>query len=124
MPEVAGRDLAAFQALPSRRRRRLGSAFTPYLYIAPAALIVGFALLYPIVVVMKDSTETIGAGITTFIGSANYNLVLTDPIFWQAVRDNLTLLLSVPIMVVLSVLFAILLFERLPGWQVYRTIIF
>jgi len=58
------------------------------------------------------------------VGGANYNLVFTDPIFWQAVRDNATLLLAVPILVVLSLLFAILLFERVRGWRVYRTLIF
>lgn len=124
MPEVASRDLAAFQTLPPKRRWRPSPTLVPYLYIAPAVAIVGFALLYPIAVVINDSFETLGAGPTSFVGSSNYSLVLTDPIFWQAIRDNLTLLLAVPIMVVLSALFSILLFERLPGWQLYRTIIF
>jgi ABC-type sugar transport system permease subunit len=55
---------------------------------------------------------------------ANYDLVRTDPVFWQAVRDNAMLLLAVPILVVLSLFFAILLFERVRGWRMYRLLIF
>ena len=106
------------------RRRRLASSLVPYLYILPAMLVVGVVIVYPLVVIFQESTQTLSTGVSQYVGGANYNLVFTDPIFWQAVRDNATLLLAVPILVVLSLLFAILLFERVRGWRVYRTLIF
>src|SRR5260370_12495924 len=106
------------------RRRRSLAALAPSLFLPPAALVVGLVIGYPLVVIFQDSTQTLGTGISTYVGSANYDLVRTDPIFWQAVRDNAKLLLGVPILVVLSLLFSVLLFERVRGWQIYRTIIF
>lgn len=108
------------------RRRRLGRAITPYLYILPAALVIALVIVYPLVIIFQESTQTLTTGAVQAqpVGTANYNLVLTDPVFWQAVRDNATLLLAVPILVVLSLLFAILLFERVRGWRIYRTVIF
>jgi ABC-type sugar transport system permease subunit len=109
---------------PIDRRRRTLAALAAYFYVLPAAVIVGLVIGYPLVVIFQDSTQTLGTGISTYVGSANYDLVRTDPIFWQAVRDNAKLLLGVPILVVLSLLFSVLLFERVRGWQIYRTIIF
>jgi raffinose/stachyose/melibiose transport system permease protein len=106
------------------RRYRLPAALSPYLYILPAALVVGLVIGYPLVVIFQESTQTLGSGVSAYVGSANYNLVSTDPIFWQAVRDNGKLLLAVPILVVLSLLFSVLLFERVRGWRLYRTLIF
>ncbi|SRR5579883_2924391 len=126
VPDATVIDGAA-RGLPiSRRaqRRRAGDALMPYLYILPAALIVGLVIVYPLVDVFQASTQTLSAGASQYVGGANYDLVRTDPVFWQAVRDNATLLLAVPILVVLSLLFAVLLFERVRGWRIYRTLIF
>jgi ABC-type sugar transport system permease subunit len=106
------------------RRRWLGAALVPYLYILPAGLVVGMVIVYPLVVIFQASTQTLSSGASQYVGLGNYDLVRTDPVFWQAVRDNATLLLAVPILVVLSLLCAILLFERVRGWRLYRTLIF
>ena len=47
-----------------------------------------------------------------------------DDVFLQAVKNNLTLLLCVPIMVVVALVLAVFLFERIRGWQFYRTTLF
>ena len=117
-------DAARPLATAGRARRRRSAALIPYLYILPALLVVGLVIVYPVVVIFQESTQTLSTGVSQYVGGANYNLVFTDPVFWQAVRDNATLLLAVPILVVLSLLFAILLFERVRGWRVYRTLIF
>src|SRR5579871_1101363 len=107
-----------------RRSTRVLSGLIPYLYILPAALAVGLVIGYPMAVIFQESTQTLGSGVSQYVGSANYDLVRTDPIFWQAVGDNAKLLLAVPFLVVLSLLFAVLLFERVRGWRIYRTLIF
>lgn len=96
----------------------------PYLYLAPATIFVILIFLYPIVDIIRTSLlQNNPNGIKTF-GFTNYTLVFQDPVFWQALGNNGKLLLSVPILTVLSLLVAILLFEHVRGWLVYRGIIF
>ncbi len=44
--------------------------------------------------------------------------------FRETVGHNLILLIAVPIMVIISILVAVVLYERLKGWQLYRSILF
>ena len=54
----------------------------------------------------------------------NYRAMFRDDVFLQAAKNNLTLLLCVPIMVFLALVLAVFLFERIRGWQFYRTTLF
>ena len=54
----------------------------------------------------------------------NYRFIVDDPIFRDAVKHNLLLLLSVPVVLVLALAIAFVLHEGVRGWRVYRTIIF
>ncbi len=99
-------------------------AIEPYLYLAPATVLVILVFAYPIVEIFHTSLlQNTASGIKVF-GFMNYSLVFQDPVFWQALGNNGKLLLSVPIMTVLSLLVAILLFEHVRGWMVYRGVIF
>jgi len=51
-------------------------------------------------------------------------MVFEDPVFWQGVKNNGELLLTVPFMTLLGLLLAILLYERVIGWKIYRTLIY
>ena len=96
----------------------------PYLYLAPATILVVLIFLYPIVYIIRTSLlQNNSNGIKT-LGFANYQLVFQDPVFWQTIGNNGKLLFSVPILTVLSLVIAILLFEHVFGWLVYRGIIF
>ena len=57
-------------------------------------------------------------------GLANFRYIFSDSLFIGALENNLTLFLCVPIMVVLSIILAALLFDRPRGWKVYRTLLF
>jgi ABC-type sugar transport system permease subunit len=63
-------------------------------------------------------------GETLFVGLTNYQAIFKDEVFLRAVRNNLTLLISVPIMVLIALILAIFLFDRIRGWQFYRTTLF
>jgi ABC-type sugar transport system permease subunit len=45
-------------------------------------------------------------------------------VFLTAVKNNAMLLICVPIMVVIALILAVFLFERIRGWQFYRTTLF
>src|SRR5688572_25838568 len=59
-----------------------------------------------------------------WLGLRNYELVLNQPLFWESVRHNMMLLVAVPFMVAWSLLVAVVLYERLKGWKLYRVILF
>jgi ABC-type sugar transport system permease subunit len=59
-----------------------------------------------------------------WIGLRNYELVLGQALFWESVRHNLLLLLAIPVMVAIALLISLLLYERLRGWKLVRTLVF
>ena len=60
----------------------------------------------------------------SFAGLGNFRYIFSDALFSSALLNNLKLFLCVPIMVVLSVILAAILFDRPRGWQIYRTLLF
>lgn len=96
----------------------------PYALIAPALAFVAFTYGYPIIRVIGDSFRSPTASGAMSVGLANYNFVLTDPAFWKSAGNNAFLLLGVPVMTALALVFAAILFDRIRGWRIYRTLIF
>lgn len=102
------------------RLRALG----PYLYLAPATAFLLLVFAYPIVQIVRLSLQQRTAEGPGTLGLTNYRLVFDDPVFWQAAINNGRLLFSVPVMTALALAVAVLLFERVRGWRVYRAIVF
>ena len=96
---------------------------TPVLFLAPALLVIVTIFLYPIVRVLWDSLFRINGAQRQFTGLENYRQLLADDLFWTSVLNNLKLFACVPVLVVLSLLFAVILFYRVPGWRVYRVLL-
>jgi ABC-type sugar transport system permease subunit len=105
---------------PHRRRRiRLGRA-EPLVWIAPAFAVVLFVFGYSMVELVRQSLTHH----SRWVGLENFRLTLTDPTFQAAIEHNARLLLAVPVLVTLSILLAVLLFEGLRGWRFHRTVLF
>lgn len=100
------------------------SRFAPYLYVAPLVALLLFVFGYPLVRIFEFSFKMVRGIDGPWIGLRNYELVLNQPLFWESVRHNLQLLLAVPFMVVWSLLIAVLLYDRLKGWKLYRVVLF
>lgn len=105
-----------------RARRRFNA--TPYLLLGPAVLLIALVYGYPVIRIVIDSflTPTASGGRTLSV--ANYGFVVDDPVFWKSAGNNLYLLAGVPIMTVLALLVATVLFERIRGGRIYRTLVF
>src|ERR671937_1148190 len=111
----------AVPAARPRRRRRRGGRAEPFLWIAPALAVVVFVFGYSIVDLIRSSLQDQGQ----WVGLDNFTAVLSDPVFRTAIVHNLRLLVvAVPILVVLALLLAVLLFETLRGWRFHRAVIF
>ncbi|MER3410749.1 MAG: sugar ABC transporter permease [Thermoleophilia bacterium] len=105
---------------PRRRRRlRLGRV-EPLVWIAPALAVVLFVFGYSIVDLVKRSFEYKGR----WVGLDNFRLTVEDPVFQTALSHNGRLLLAVPVLVLLSLLISVLLFEGLRGWRFHRWAVF
>jgi ABC-type sugar transport system permease subunit len=104
-------------------RRRSFNA-TPYILVAPAMTLVAIVFGYPIVRIVVDSFQSPTATRGTKVDLSNYRFVIDDPVFWKSAGNNIFLLAGVPIMTALALLFAVVLFDRVRGWRVYRTLVF
>jgi ABC-type sugar transport system permease subunit len=98
--------------------------WTPYLYVLPVVILILFIFVYPLVSIFRYSLISQQGEKEVFVGLANFKFISSDFIFWKALQNNLTLLLTVPILTILSLLVAISLYERVRGWRIYRSLIF
>src|SRR5512147_2829409 len=108
----------------SPAHNRLSRVIEPYLYLIPAAVLIILVFVYPIIWILQSSLLQNNPDGTKGFGFTNYSLVFHDPVFFQVVSNNGKLLFSVPIMTLLALFLAIVLFERVRGWMVYRGIVF
>ena len=89
-----------------------------WLLLLPAALLLALFTHYPAVANLWHSFHSTpkGSRPTTFIGLDNYRALVDDPIFWQALSNNLWYALgTIPLSIALALLMAVWVNERLPG---------
>jgi len=106
------------------RRLKNQRDYKPYLYILPSILLLIFVFFYPLIQNLYRSFFRFAGGKAIFFGLNNYKyLLLTDTIARRAFLNNLTLLLIVPIFLILAILFAVLITEKIRFRGLYQTII-
>lgn len=98
--------------------------YTPLLYLLPLLGLLLFTFGYPLVAIFDFSLRRIRGATGPFIGLENYRQILKDNVFHEAVAHNGVLLLAVPIMTIIALLLAVLLFDRPRGWRTYRSILY
>jgi raffinose/stachyose/melibiose transport system permease protein len=96
----------------------------PYLYVAPAVVLLVLIFGYPLVKVVEFSRKLIRGTDGPVVGWLNYELVWDDPVFHAALKHSALLLLAVPVLVLISIVFSVLLYERARGWRIYRSALF
>jgi putative chitobiose transport system permease protein len=103
-------------------RRR---AITPYTVLAPALVLLGIFVLYPIIAVIWYSfTDYDIATPPVFIGLDNYTKLLDDETFRLAIVHSFVYLLVTPILIVMSIALAIIVNRRLKGIHIFRALYF
>jgi lactose/L-arabinose transport system permease protein len=97
-----------------------------WLFIAPALILLGIFMIYPIIWSLWMSFQT-GRGMNfSFGGLANIQRLFADTVFLRALGNTMIfLVVQVPIMIVLALLFAVALNDtKLWGRSFFRTAIF
>ncbi len=81
---------------------------TPYLFLLPAISIVGLFILIPMVQVFCVSFLRYSFfGPNEFIGLENYRTLFRDPNFWWTLSNSLLYVLVTPVLMVVSLVFAL-----------------
>src|SRR5512136_1153103 len=96
-------------------------SLTPYLFLAPALLVIAIFILYPIVAVVYYSfTDYSIVTPPVWIGLKNFQRLFQDPIFWQALKNSLVYLLVTPVLMILCTILAIVVNRKLRGINAFR----
>lgn len=91
------------------------------MFITPAMLVIGVFVLFPIVAVVYYSfTDYDIITKPVWVGLQNYQYLLHDDVFWQALKNSFIYLLATPIVIVLSIILAIMVNRKLPGINLFR----
>jgi multiple sugar transport system permease protein len=100
-------------------QRRAGIAFA-----LPVIVLELLLLVAPLVQAIYYSFTRWDGLTSTWIGTANYERLFGDPTFWRVVANNLLLLASVPVAILIPLLVAYLLNEHVFGWRFFRSAYF
>jgi ABC-type sugar transport system permease subunit len=113
-----------------RRRQRAASArrwLVALAFILPALAFYGLVVLRPLVDAVRISFyDWDGFGPPTdYVGLDNYRKAFDDPLFWTSLKHNLVwMAISLPLVVGLGLLTAVLLAGRIRGRTMLRTLYF
>ena len=117
----------AMGARTVRRKAQLANRFTPYMFMAPAAVIMAVALMYPLAYMVWgsfrdwDPSQTIGEA--EFVGLQNYIKLWGDPNFWESMSVTLTFaFFVVSFELFIGVGLALLLDRNIRGMSLLRTL--
>ena len=109
----------------SEGRTRHAERFIGPLYALPAVALVATFIAYPLgSLVYHSFTKWTGLAPPVFVGLRNYRLLIHDPLFATALRNNLLFAISVPVQVVGALILAYLIHEEILGWRVFRSTFF
>lgn len=112
----------------SRRRKSLGNHATAYLFLLPGISVFLLAVIFPIVKSIQISFYEwkVLPGIPSpFLGFGNYSRALHDPVFWRAlVNSGFYMLVTVPPQIILGLLAAMLLNNKIRGRSTFRVLIY
>lgn len=95
------------------------------LSMLPALALFAVFFLVPLVVLAVTAFSRWGAGDFAFTGLDNYRQLFSDPVFWKAAGNTLFYCVaSMVIQVPLGVAVGMTLAMKVPGWKLFRTVIF
>lgn len=108
-----------------KRGRFLRENLLGYAYILPAGIILAAFHILPVGYALYISLHNWRVKRVAYLGLANYLNVLHDPGFWDSLKVTIFYVVgTVPVTLGLSLVIAYLLFQRVRGQSIYRTIYF
>ncbi|KIL43070.1 carbohydrate ABC transporter permease [Jeotgalibacillus campisalis] len=121
---IVTEPIARSKPVPKRKKWR-ASFFTPWLFLLPSIVILGTFLAYPIIEAFHWSVldYKIIADTGEYVGLANFREIFTDSTFWKAfVNTLLFLLIVLPLNVLLPMILAVLVNQKIRGVSTFRVL--
>lgn len=110
------------------RKPTLKSSLKAYLYLLPALLIITVFVIYPLIKSLQMSFYTKYDYFNDKVyayGLNNYKLVLSDPKFWQAMKNTMIFVVGVvPLSIIISIAIALMLNSKIKFKGAFRTFFF
>ncbi|MEK5389555.1 sugar ABC transporter permease [Margalitia sp. FSL K6-0131] len=110
-PENITKTHSAKQAVPKwefRNLLRISPKSAPYVFLAPALLLIIIFTIYPVISSFILSFQEVRGVETTFVGLSNYTRLFHDPVFYKSLLNTFQILIvQVPIMLSISLLIAV-----------------
>jgi len=119
---VSAEEAAPPPALLERTRKKR-NVFS-YVALVPAALLVLGLMVVPIGATIWHSFTNWDGVNSTFIGFKNFELIFHNPIIYQVLVNSLIFLISVPLILAASLVAAVLVYEKVLGWRLFRFLFF
>jgi putative chitobiose transport system permease protein len=98
---------------------------TPYVFLAPALVLLAVFVLYPIgAVVYYSFTDWDIVRPPVWAGLDNYQNLIADPTFWKALIHSIVYLVVTPTIIAMSIGLAIVVNRKLKGIHIFRALYF
>lgn len=95
-----------------------------YAAISPVVICLIVFMVIPITSVVYHSL-TLWDGLSVkFVGLKNYVNLFRNQDFWYIFSNNLYYLIAVPIIIIISLIVSVLIYEEVPGWRFFRSTFF
>ncbi|HEY9887325.1 MAG TPA: sugar ABC transporter permease [Candidatus Obscuribacterales bacterium] len=111
-------------AFSRQYRGQLWRSLVPYLFLAPALMVLGLTVFWPALQALYLSFTSYGFDVTQpplWIGLENFQQLARDRTFWLTVKNTLLYLVGVvPVLAILPLLLAILVNQKLRGMAWFR----
>jgi multiple sugar transport system permease protein len=118
------RPVGAVDAKASDTSTRRKRNVFPYVAALPAAILVLALLVYPVVDTIYHSFTNWNGLSSSWIGLENFRLIVSNPVVEQVFVNSLIFLISVPLILAASLVVAVLVYEQVLGWRVFRFLFF
>ncbi|WEG18862.1 sugar ABC transporter permease [Alkalihalophilus pseudofirmus] len=120
-------DTDVIMISPEQKKNKRKKGKTILLFVLPALLVYSIFILYPIIATFNYSMYNWNGvqAQKTFIGLENYFTLFSDSTFWQALQNNMLLVLvSVFVQIPLGLIMALVLFSPIMGKKFLNVIFF
>lgn len=94
------------------------------LFVLPVVVLYAALLALPIAQTLWFSLTEWNGITSTFLGLDNYRRLFGDPTFWRVVLNNVLLLAAIPLAILIPLLVAFLINQKVLGWRFFRSIYF
>ena len=98
----------------------------PYFLLFPAITLLLIFRVYPMFSTIIESfyTNNLTANAREFVGIANFQRVLSDPIFWISLKVTFIFnVINIPLQTILALVVAVILNSRVRGISIFRSIV-